>query len=159
MKKTAVLGIGNILFKDDGIGVRVVQKLEEKGSLPGVDLVDGGTSTMDMLDLFLTCDRVIVVDSLRGGHPPGTIYRLTPEQLGSYNSFNFSLHDVQVLDLVKMAALMGEYPEVTIIGIEPKEIEESMDLSPEMEAALPGLMELVEVTAASAAHPCEAPGA
>lgn len=149
MKKTAVLGIGNILLRDDGIGVRVVQKLEEKGSLPGVELVDGGTSTMDMLGLFLTCDRVIVVDSLRGSHPPGTVYRLTPEQLGSYKGFNVSLHDVQVMDLTRISAMLGKTPEVTIIGVEPKEIEESMDLSPELEAALPKLVELVEAEVAA----------
>jgi hydrogenase maturation protease len=149
MIKTAVLGIGNILLRDDGIGVRVVQHLEKKGSLPGVELVDGGTSTMDMLGLFLTYDRVIVVDSLRGGHPPGTIYRLTPEQLGGYTSFNVSLHDVQVLDLTRISGMLGKSPEVTIIGIEPKEIKESLDLSPEMEAALPMLMELVEAEVAS----------
>lgn len=144
MKKTAVLGIGNILLKDDGIGVRVVHHLEEKGSLPWVELVDGGTSTMDMLGLFLTYDRVVVVDSLRGGHPPGTVYRLTPEQLGKYKGFNVSLHDVQVLDLTRISAMLGKTPEVTIIGIEPKEIDESMNLSPEMEAALPDLVKLVE---------------
>jgi len=148
MKRTAVLGIGNILMSDDGIGVRVVQKLEEKSSLPQVELVDGGSSTMDMLGLFLTCDRIIVVDSLRGGHPPGTVYRITPAELGSYsNGFNVSLHDVQILDLVRISAMLGKSPEVTIIGIEPEEICESMELSPGLEASLPRLIELVEAEA------------
>lgn len=149
MKKTAVLGIGNILLRDDGVGVRVVEKLQAKGSLPKeVELVDGGTSTMDMLGFFLTNDYIIIVDSLAGGHPPGTIYRLTPEQLGTYANFDVSLHDVQILDLVKMAAMFGKTPEVTIIGIEPEEITESMDLSPTIEALLPQLMDLIEEAAA-----------
>ncbi len=148
MSRTAVLGIGNVLLKDDGVGVRVVRELEDRGSLADVTLVDGGTSTMDMLGLFLTHDRVIVIDSLRGGHPAGTIYRLTPEQLGSYGTWRCSLHDLQILDVTRIAAMLGKTPEVTIIGIEPKRIEESMDLSPEMEASLPKLAELVEAECA-----------
>ncbi|HBW37405.1 HyaD/HybD family hydrogenase maturation endopeptidase [Desulfosporosinus sp. BICA1-9] len=144
MKKTAVLGIGNILLRDDGIGVRVVQELQVKGSLPHVDLVDGGTSTLDMLELFLTNERVIVVDSLSGGHPPGTVYRLKPEQLGNYTGSEISLHDTQILDLVRLAGLMEKNPEVIIIGIEPKEIKESLGLSPEVVTMLPRLIDLVE---------------
>ncbi|HBV85405.1 HyaD/HybD family hydrogenase maturation endopeptidase [Desulfosporosinus sp. BICA1-9] len=144
MKKTAVLGIGNILLRDDGIGVRVVQALQEKGSLPHVDLVDGGTSTLDMLELFLTNERVIVVDSLSGGHPPGTVYRLKPEQLGAYTSSDISLHDTQILDLVRLAGLMEKNPEVIIIGIEPKEIKESLGLSVEMVTMLPQVIDLIE---------------
>ncbi|QNB46779.1 hydrogenase maturation protease [Thermanaerosceptrum fracticalcis] len=144
MKKTAVLGIGNILLQDDGIGIRVVEKLKEKGSLPYVDIVDGGTSTLDMLDLFLDNERVVIVDSLKGGYSPGTIYRLKPEQLGSYYSSEISLHDTQVLDLIRLAAMMGKYPEVIIIGVEPKEIKESLELTPEIERVLPLIMDTVE---------------
>lgn len=148
MKKTAVLGIGNILLRDDGVGVRVVENLQAKGSLPQVvELIDGGTSTIDMLGFFLTCERIIIVDSLAGGHPPGTIYRLTPEQLGTFTKFDVSLHDVQILDLVQMSGMLGKTPEVTIIGIEPEEITESMELSPKIAALLPHLMELVEEAA------------
>lgn len=142
--KQAVLGIGNILLRDDGIGIRVVQELADKGTLTHVELVDGGTSTLDMLGLFLSHDRIIVVDSLRGGHPPGTIYRLTPEQLGSYMSGSSSLHEVQILDVVQLADMLGHSPEVLIIGIEPKEIELSMQLSPDIEALLPWLVDAVE---------------
>ena len=149
MKKTAVLGIGNILLRDDGIGVRVVQELQVKGSLPHVDLVDGGTSTLDMLELFLNNERVIVVDSLSGGHPPGTVYRLKPEQLGGYSSSDISLHDTQILDLVRLAGLMEKNPEVIIIGIEPKEIKEFLGLSPEIVTLLPLLIDLIEKEAAA----------
>lgn len=153
MSKTAVLGMGNILLKDDGIGVRVIRELEERGSLPGTTLVDGGTSAMDMLGLFLTHDRVIVVDGLRGGHPAGTLYRLTPEELGSCGTWRCSLHDLQILDVTRIAAMLGKTPEVTIIGIEPKSIEESLDLSPELEASLAKLAELVEAECASPIAP------
>lgn len=142
--KQAVLGIGNILLRDDGIGIRVVQELADKGTLTNVELVDGGTSTLDMLGLFLSHDRIIVVDSLRGGHPPGTIFRLTPEQLGSYMRGSASLHEVQILDVVQLAAMLGHAPEVLIIGIEPKEIELSMQLSPDIEDLLPWLVDAVE---------------
>jgi len=75
------------------------------------------------------------------GQPPGTIYRLTPEQLGSYYSNYLSLHYVQILDLTDLAARLGKGPEVIIIGIEPKAIEVSLDLSPEIAGVLPRVLE------------------
>ncbi|MDA8228819.1 MAG: hydrogenase maturation protease [Desulfitobacterium hafniense] len=144
MRKTAVLGIGNLLLRDDGIGVRVVQQLQEQGTLTWVDIVDGGTSTLDMLDLFLANEKVIIVDSLRGGHEPGTIYRLTPEQLGSFQTAQYSVHETQILDIVGLAKLMQKTPEVVIIGVEPYEIKESLELSPAIEKIFPYVVDIVE---------------
>ena len=83
MKKQCVIGIGNILLRDDGIGVHLINELQTENFKYDVDLIDGGTSTFDLLGYFLDNEKIIVVDSLKGGHEPGTIYRITPEELGT----------------------------------------------------------------------------
>jgi hydrogenase maturation protease len=132
MDKTAVIGIGNLLLRDDGVGVHLVQELEKENfsQAYGVELIDGGTYIFDLMDLFIKNQRIIILDSIKGGHAPGTIYRITPEELGGYIKANTSLHDVQVLDLLKNVKLMGYCPQVIIIGIEPAEICFNMELSP-----------------------------
>lgn len=146
MKKIAVLGIGNILLKDDGIGVRAVEGLISKygENHNGIQFVDGGTSILDLLHIFTDYEKVIVVDSLKGGHTPGSIYRITPEEMGGIVKGNTSLHDVQVLDMVGNAKLLGHNPEIVIIGIEPLEITYEMELSPLIEGRLPELKSIVE---------------
>lgn len=122
MKDIAILGIGNILLKDDGIGVHIIKKLEEEKLPSTIELVDGGTSTLDTLGYFLDYEKVIVIDSLKGGYEPGTIYKIKPDYIKNYKKENLSIHDVQILDVVKMANMFNKYPDVTIFGIEPEEI-------------------------------------
>lgn len=143
-KKIAVIGIGNILLRDDGIGVYIVNELEKENLPDIVTLVDGGTAILDLYHYFIENDSIIVVDTLKGGHEPGTIYRITPEQLGGYLQNHASLHDVQVLDILRGVQLMGRNPEVIIIGIEPFEIFYDMELSPGIQAQIPKLMEIVK---------------
>lgn len=129
MYKVGILGIGNILLKDDGIGVHIINELLKENYPQNVDIVDGGTAILDLLDVFVKNNKIIVVDTLKGGHEPGTIYKVTPEEMGSYIKSNSSLHDVQVLDILKNVNLLGYNPEVIIIGIEPSEIEYNIGLS------------------------------
>jgi len=143
MADIAVLGIGNILLRDDGIGVHIVNALEKDGVLPEVNLIDGGTSILDLLDVFVKHKKVIVVDSLKGGHEPGTIYKLPHTELGDYVRANQSLHDVQVLDIIGQVELMGYKPEVVIVGIEPLEIYFEMALTELIEAQIPKIIETV----------------
>lgn len=146
MKTTTILGIGNLLLKDDGIGIHLIQELEklDYGRIYNVELVDGGTCILDLLDVFAKSERVIVLDSLKGGHDPGTIYKLTPEELGSYIKANTSLHDVQILDIVKDAKLLGYNPQVVIIGIEPAEIIYDLELSPVISEQIPRIIDVIK---------------
>ncbi|WZL72505.1 hydrogenase maturation protease [Clostridiaceae bacterium 35-E11] len=144
MKKTAVIGIGNILLRDDGIGVHVIHELLKENFKAPVDLIDGGTCILDLLDIFVKNDRVIIVDSLKGGYVPGTIYKVTPKELGRYIKSNSSLHDVQVLDIIRQVNLMGYSPNVVIIGIEPKEIFFDMNLSETLKEQVPKIIGVIE---------------
>jgi len=145
MKTTTVLGIGNILLKDDGIGIHLIDELEKLdfAETYKVELVDGGTSILELLDVFMSSERVIVLDSLKGGHEPGTIYRITTEQLGGYIKETTSLHDVQILDVIKDAKLLGSNPQVVIIGVEPDEIIYDMELSDIIKEQIPNIIEII----------------
>lgn len=129
MKDIAIIGIGNILLKDDGVGVHTVKQLEKEGLPSAIELVDGGTSTLDTLSYFLDYEKVIVVDCLKGGYEPGTIYRIQPEDITSFKKESLSIHDVQILDVVKMANMLGKYPKVVVFGIEPQQICFDLEMS------------------------------
>ncbi|OCL27745.1 hydrogenase maturation protease [Orenia metallireducens] len=144
MKAIAILGIGNLLLRDDGVGIHVINKLEDLDFPENIEIIDGGTSVFDLVDVFVKKDKVIIVDCLKGGHQPATIYRITPEEMGGYISESSSLHDVQIMDIVKKVELMGYSPEVVIIGVEPKEVYYDLELSPEIRAEIPTIIDIVK---------------
>lgn len=144
MKKIAIIGIGNILLKDDGVGVHTIKQLENEELPSTIELVDGGTSTLDMLSYFLDFEKVIVIDCLRAGYEPGTIYRIRPEDITSFKKESLSIHDVQILDVVKMANMLGKYPKVVIFGIEPKEICFDLEMSNEMKTKMPEIIKHIK---------------
>lgn len=140
IKNTVIIGIGNILLQDDGVGVHVIKQLENDKSLSTIKLVDGGTSTLDMLGYFLDYKKVVVIDCLRAGLKPGTIYKIKPEDIKSYKKENLSIHDVQILDVVEMANMMGKYPEVVIFGIEPEKIAVNLEMTAMIVSKIPEII-------------------
>ena len=140
IKDTVILGIGNILLQDDGVGVHVIKQLENENLPSTIELVDGGTSTLDTLGLFLDYKKVIVVDCLRSGLKPGTIYKIKPDDIKNYKKENLSIHDVQILDVVKMANMMNKYPEVVIFGIEPEKIAVDLEMTQIMVSKIPEII-------------------
>lgn len=142
-KKTIVIGIGNLILKDEGVGVHAVRKLEAMELPPGVEVIDGGTDTMELLAVFQDFEKIIVIDALKAGGEPGTIYRITPEEVMQDYKRSLSLHEVDLLDVLGMAKQLGGHGEVVIIGVEPKEISCSIELTPEIEAKLPHVMDAV----------------
>ena len=140
IKDTVIIGIGNILLQDDGVGVHVIKQLENEMLPSTIELVDGGTSTLDMLGFFLDYKKVIVVDCLRAGLKPGTIYKIKPEDIKNYKKENLSIHDVQILDVVKMANMMNKYPEVVIFGIEPEKISLDLEMTEIMVSKIPEII-------------------
>jgi hydrogenase maturation protease len=145
LTQRVVLGVGNLLLKDDGVGVHVVQKLMERVLPPDVEVIDGGTAAIDLLHFIAGTKRLIVVDALRGGGAPGTIYRLTPEDLEvRREGRGVTLHQSDLLDVLEMAARLGERPPtVIIIGVEPGEIDYGLDLSPGVAGRIPDIIDLV----------------
>jgi hydrogenase maturation protease len=142
-KKTVIIGIGNLILKDEGIGVHVVRELEDRELPPGVELIDGGTATMELLPMIREAERIIVIDAMRAGGEPGTIYRVSPEDLVCETGRPLSLHQIGLLEVLGMAKQLGGHVEVAIIGVEPKEISYGMELSPEVEATVPKVINAV----------------
>ena len=124
MGKLLVLGIGNYLLTDDGVGVYAAQELQKETWPDHVTVIEGGTFTQDIFYLFEGYDRLLVLDVIHAGHEPGTLYRLTEEDLISKESQRLSIHDVDLIDSLKMCELKsGKRPYMTVIGMEPFDIE------------------------------------
>ncbi|MBM3119807.1 MAG: hydrogenase maturation protease [Chloroflexi bacterium] len=142
--KIAVLGIGNLLLKDEGIGVHLVQELASIVDASNVTIVDGGTSPDIMSLVDPSIDKLIIIDAVKGGYKPGTVYRFSSDDLDLDSVSPVSVHDIGVLESLRMMALLDRQPKSTvIIGIEPKEIDFGLDLSPEVEQRLPEIIKLV----------------
>lgn len=134
-----VMGVGNPLMRDEGIGPRVIELLLSAYRFPPtVELIDAGTMGYSILDLLRDIDELIVVDAIRdSGHEPGTVLVLPPEDLAA-NQVMHSLHDVRIVDVLAAAALLGHAPRTTCVAVQIDSIEEwVLELSEPCAAALP----------------------
>lgn len=146
-----VLGLGNILLSDEGVGVRCVEALAAHGRLPrGVEVLDGGTSGMDLLDQIAARVHLIVVDAVKTGRPPGTVIRLTGNEVPALFRTRVSPHQLGLSDILAALWLMDAAPKsVTVIGVEPVCLDLSLELSAPVEARLPELIALVHAEIAA----------
>jgi len=138
-EKILVMGVGNPLMGDDGIGPRVVEMLRAGYAFPeNVEVVDAGSMSFMILDLLRGVDRLIIIDAVREtGEAPGTVLRMTPEEIAP-NQIAHSLHDTRLVDVLQAAELMGSTPQTIAFGIEIELIQEWMlELTPELERAVP----------------------
>jgi hydrogenase maturation protease len=143
-KRVVVLGVGNLLLSDEGVGVHVANKLMEMELPDGVEVIEGGTDGFRLMHVVTGAARLIVVDAVKGGGPPGSIYRFDIKDAPTYpDAYKTSVHQIGILDVVQLSELIGEAPETTIIGIEPKSLDMGMELSPEVKAKLSRIIELV----------------
>lgn len=131
-------------MKDDGFGIAAIKELEKTPLPEEIVCVDGGTSTLDMLKYFMNDEQVIIIDCLKGGQPPGTIYKIVPEEIMDYKRECLSLHNVQILDVIKIANQFGFSPAVTVYGVEPQEISEGVGLTKEIQNVLPQFVRYIK---------------
>lgn len=142
---TLVLGIGNLVMSDDGIGVRVVQLLNERFRFPsGVTVLDGGTLGLDLLPRLEGVDRLLVVDAVLTGNAPGALVRLSGEDVPIVLETKISPHQMGLKDLLAVAMLQGFEPsEMVLWGVQPEVIEMRMELSQAVEEQLEPLVQKV----------------
>lgn len=138
-----VLGIGNILLRDEGVGVVVARRIEAaqaagNPSVPeGTSVVDGGTLGLDLLPMIGEADQVVIVDAVNLGRPPGTVTVLHNEAVQAALSGHVSPHQIGVGDLVAAARFMGTMPSrLALIGIQPAEIAIGLELTEPVAAAV-----------------------
>jgi hydrogenase maturation protease len=140
--RIVVVGVGNLLLKDEGIGIHTVKALEEMDLPPDVKIIDGGTAP-DLIAYTEAGDKLIIVDAAKAGGEPGTVYRFLPEDL-SQNGGILSTHELGVEQNLRLMSLAGNRPgEIVIIGVEPGEIGWGTELSPELQRKIPEIVKIV----------------
>ncbi|RRJ83661.1 HyaD/HybD family hydrogenase maturation endopeptidase [Aestuariirhabdus litorea] len=139
-----VLGVGNILLTDEGVGVRVVEALESRYQFsPDVDLVDGGTAGMELLDTIASRDHVILIDAVHTGDAPGTLVTLRDDEVPALFRQKISPHQLGISDLLAIMSLTGEMPNhFTLFGVTPISMETGVTLTPEVNALLEQMVQL-----------------
>jgi len=142
--KIVILGVGNLLLGDEGVGVHLIQKLREMQLGEGVELVDGGTSLLDFIPQREDVSKLIIVDAIKLGGKPGTTYKIcVDDSLLKGAKGMISLHQMGVVETLAIAQKMGKLPHTVIIGIEPKEISYGLELSPEVEREMGKMVNLI----------------
>lgn len=140
--KAVVLGVGNTLRADEGVGVRVVEALERDYALPeGVAAIDAGTSSMEMLEDLSGLDFLLVVDAIAAGRPPGELVRLAGDEVPVFFRRNLSPHGIGLSDVLAALEFLGAEPkETVIVGVQPVSLELSTELTPTVAARVPELV-------------------
>ena len=133
----AVVGLGNLILSDEGVGVHVVRRLDEAYSFPDdVVLIDGGTSAIDLLDQLVEAEHIIFIDAAQTGGSPGSIVALQGARLPVWFRERMSPHQIGLADLLATLSLMDHTPQsVVLIGIEPQSMELGTELTPQIDAA------------------------
>jgi hydrogenase maturation protease len=146
MATTLILGLGNTIMSDDGIGPKVIEQLQQDKHLPDdVSLLDGGTLGLDLLPYLEEIQRLIIVDAVEIGQPAGTCVRLAGDDVPMALETKLSPHQMGMKDLLAVARLMGHLPdEILLIGVQPACLEMDTELTPAVAAALPTLVAMVK---------------
>ena len=134
-----VLGIGNIILRDEGFGVRAVEYLEEHFHFPhDVRLLDGGTLGPELLHFVTGTQKLLILDAVAGDAPAGTVYRFEDDAVMAHFQEKMSSHEIGIQDVLAWLTVTGRsIPNVVVLGMQPYELTAGLTLSPEMAAALP----------------------
>lgn len=140
-----VIGLGNVLMQDEGVGVRAVEALEGMYEIPdNVVVMDGGTTGTELLAPMRNVKHLIVTDCVNTGDPEGSLIRLADEQVPAFFQTKISNHQLGLSDLLGILQLQGQSPEtVTIIGMVPFKLENSLGLSPETEERVLKMLDML----------------
>jgi hydrogenase maturation protease len=139
-----IMGVGNVLMGDEGVGVHAVRLLERRAWPVGVSLLDGGTGGFHLLSHVGGCDLLVMIDATLDGRPPGTVSVIEPRYASDFPKA-LSAHDIGLKDLVDSAAILGMLPKVLLVTVSVAALQPmQMTMSQEVEASLP----LVETTVA-----------
>jgi hydrogenase maturation protease len=148
--KILVAGVGNLLKSDDGLGPHVIKRLKEVRLPPNVEVMDLGTSGMDILHYSADYDKIIFIDAVRLGKPPGTVYRIKPRQVQVTDDeirgmIYMSMHEVDLERVISIGRRLRQMPEnLVIIGCEPKETSRiHIGLTEEVNSTVPSIIKLI----------------
>ena len=143
-QKILILGVGNLLLRDDGFGVHVINSLKGVALPENVELLEAGTVSHQLIPLLHEIDQLIVIDVVEAGDTPGSIFRFSPDDMHFPVEQKASLHQISLIDVLNMAALTGRKPKTIVIAVQPKDVSTwSMELNDELSAVIPRVQELI----------------
>ena len=134
---TLVLALGNPLLGDEGVGLRALQALASATDLPpSVELLDGGTAGLSLVPRLRSADRVLILDAVTAGRPPGTVLRLDGSELGREGFGKISTHQIGLDDILAASRLSSGPEQIVILGVEPASLSLGVGLSASVESAI-----------------------
>jgi hydrogenase maturation protease len=139
-----VLGVGNILLTDEGVGVRVIERLHQRYVFPPqVELVDGGVSGLGLLAVIKDAAHLIIVDAVRRNRAPGTLYRFSGHEIPKRVYQKTSLHQVDLVEALTVAEILWQRPQTVVLGVEPQDINPwRTELTPVIQDKIDELMKM-----------------
>jgi len=141
--RLVVIGVGNLLLKDEGIGVHIAHALQQIDIPHDIKIIDGGTSP-DLPYYLKDVDKLIIIDAVKAKGKPGTVYRFHPHDANTESEGMVSVHELGLEQSLGIMRLIGSEPkEIVIIGIEPKEIDWGTELSAELQQKIPEIMNVI----------------
>jgi hydrogenase maturation protease len=137
-----ILGVGNILYRDEGVGIRAVERIERLYDFPDhIVPVDGGVLGVNLMGIIAQADKLIVIDAVYNGGRPGDLHRLVGDQIPKRIVAKNSLHQVDLLEALTLVNAIDKHPETVIVGIEPLDIETlDVELTPLIASRLDDLV-------------------
>ncbi len=143
-QQVLILGVGNILLRDDGFGVHLINALNGTHFPNNIRLLEAGTVSHQLIPLLHEIDYLIVIDVVEAGDTPGSLFRFSPDDMKFAQEQQVSLHQISLIDVLHMAELTGRKPKTVIIGVQPKDVTSwSLELSDELQAVIPKVKELI----------------
>ncbi len=140
-----VLGVGNLLRSDEGVGVHAARMLGRRALPDGVKVVDAGMAVADALAGYSSIAKLVVVDAVDAKAQPGAVFRFRPRDVERRQALLRSLHDLDLFDALELLERGGcKVGEVIVVGVQPKRTDWGMELSSEVQARLPDVVSLVE---------------
>lgn len=142
-QRKVVMGLGNTLNRDEGLGVQALQRLDAQlGAQSDFELLDGGVLGLNLLMIVEECSHLLILDAVNIGKPAGTVVELTKEQIPLYAGVKLSQHQITFQEVLGLANIRGYLPKhIHLIGIQPEDISIGLDLSPIIENALPEVVD------------------
>jgi hydrogenase maturation protease len=145
--RVLVMGVGNLLMGDEGVGVHVIRSLEREDWPPNISLLDGGTGGFHLLSHLADCSVAVLVDATLDGQPPGSIRVLEPRYATDFPRV-LSAHDIGLRDLVESASLLGQLPRVVLVTVSVADVQPmQIALSPAVEAVVAEVARIVRTLA------------
>ncbi|MGI5880477.1 MAG: HyaD/HybD family hydrogenase maturation endopeptidase [Syntrophomonadaceae bacterium] len=142
--KPIILGLGNPLFRDEGLGIHLIHQLMQEGFHMQAELIDGGTDALSLLGIVENTDYLLVVDAIDNNLPAGTILQISGEEIPLFTTEKMSAHQIGFQDVLALASLRKNLPaHFILIGVQPESLDWGTDLTPPVAKTFPFLKNMI----------------